>query len=93
MVSEAAPFMEDFLFCNYEGKRIRKPNEKSLMTAQKFGNIFDLIDELTATDEDREFEKDLNETYFPKSWKKEKAPPFEACFLYIDVKNLDKSIG
>lgn len=92
MGSEAAPFMEDFLFCNYEGKRIRKPKKKSLMTAKKFGNIFSLIGDLTATDEDGEFEKDLHETYLRKSWKKEKTSPFEASFLYIDIKNLDKSL-
>lgn len=62
------------------------------MTAQKVGNIFYLIDDLTATDEDGELEKDLQETYFPKSWKKENTSPFEACFLYINIKNLDKSL-
>ena len=46
---------------------------------------------MTAINDDGEFEKDLNETYLPVlELEKENASPFEASYVYVDIKTLDK---
>ena len=46
---------------------------------------------MTAINDDGEFEKDLNEIYLPElELEKENASPFEASFVYVDIKTFDK---
>ena len=67
MGSGLAPFMAANLFLNhYEDKWIRKKKSKGLITAEKFANIFRIIDGLATLNDVGKFEKALQEFYCPE---------------------------
>lgn len=64
---------------------------KGLITAKKFGNIFNFIVDATVINDGEDFEKAFHEIHSPElEWRKEKTSPFETLSLDLNIKILDK---
>ena len=64
---------------------------KGLITAKKFGNIFNFSVDATVINDGEDFEKAFHEIHSPElEWRKEKTSPFETLSLDLNIKILDK---
>ena len=89
--SNPAPFMVNFFFSHYEDKWIQNSIKKDFEIARRFGHIFRFVDNLTAMNDGVELDKALHKIYRPKlESKKGNESPFQASFLDLDIKILNK---
>ena len=89
--SNPAPFMVNFFFSYYENEWIQNSIKKDFEIARRFGDIFHFVDNLTAMNDGVELDKALHKIYRPKlESKKGNESPFQASFLDLNIKILNK---
>ena len=83
----SAPFFANLFLYYYEKKWITDLKKKDLLKARKLGNIFRFIDDLSAINDNREFEKNCQQIY-PEELElgKENLDNNEASFLDLNIK-------
>ena len=86
MGSDPAPFFANLFLYYYEHRFIKELKKTDLSRARKFGNLSRYIDDLSAINDDGEFEKCAAEIYPPElELKKENDGSKNASFLDLDI--------
>ena len=87
MGSDPAPFFANLFLYFYESKWMDSLKKKDLLRARKFGNLFRFIDDLSAINDDGEFENNFKDIYPPElELGKENSNNYEASFLDLHIR-------
>ena len=86
--SDPAPFIVNLFLQCYESSWIRQFRKSEIRWVWRFPNVFRLIDDLTAINDEEEFKRSYKEIHLPEVEIKRKSKSYsEGSFIDLGIKN------